>query len=107
MPGMDGYELCSKIKELPQNKSTPIVFVTCHNDYESHAKSCLAGGTDLLGKPFLTFEITVKALTLALRTRLEGRDGKQKPEAAPASTSSAPAAPVAATPTKTAAVATT
>jgi CheY-like chemotaxis protein len=82
MPGMDGYELCAKIKELPQNKTTPIVFVTSHNDYESHAKSCLVGGTDLLGKPFLTFEITVKALTLALRSRLQARDGVAKPEVA-------------------------
>jgi len=33
-------------------------------------KSARAGGQDLIGKPFLTFEITVKALTLVLRRRL-------------------------------------
>ena len=70
MPGMDGFELCSKIHETQLNRATPVVFVTCHSDFDAHAKSALCGGTDLLGKPFLTFEITVKALTLALRARL-------------------------------------
>ena len=31
----------------------------------------LAGGVDLIGKPFITFEITVKALTMVLRRRLD------------------------------------
>src|SRR5947209_16663090 len=35
------------------------------------AKAVLAGGVDLIGKPFITFEITVKALTMVLRRRLD------------------------------------
>jgi CheY-like chemotaxis protein len=73
MPNMDGFELCSKIRETSLNRHTPIVFVTCHSDLDARARSNLCGGTDLIGKPFLTFEITVKALTLALRARLEKR----------------------------------
>jgi CheY-like chemotaxis protein len=71
MPGMDGFELCSHIHATPLNKSTPVVFVTVHGDFGTRAKSTLVGGTDLIAKPFLTFEITVKALTLALRRRLQ------------------------------------
>ena len=71
MPGMDGYEVCSKIHETPANKQTPVIFVTCMNDFDARAKSVLANGSDLIGKPFLTFEITVKALTLALERRLK------------------------------------
>lgn len=71
MQGMDGFELCSKIHETSANQSTPVVFVTCLNDFDAHAQSVLTGGSDLLGKPFLTFEITVKALTLALGRRLQ------------------------------------
>lgn len=74
MQGMDGFELCSKIHETPVNQSTPVVFVTCLNDFDAHAQSVLTGGSDLLGKPFLTFEITVKALTLALGRRLQSRN---------------------------------
>jgi CheY-like chemotaxis protein len=47
-----------------------VVFVTRHSDFNSRAKSALCGGLDLIAKPYLAFEITVKALTLALRARL-------------------------------------
>jgi CheY-like chemotaxis protein len=70
MPGMDGFELCSKIREIHFNQTTPIVFVTSHSDFDSRAKATLVGGHDLIAKPYLSFEITVKALTLALRGRL-------------------------------------
>jgi CheY-like chemotaxis protein len=76
MPGMDGFELCTKIRETVSNRTTPVVFVTNSSDFESRCKSTLSGGSDLMGKPFLTFEVTVKALTLALHGRLKGRAGK-------------------------------
>jgi CheY-like chemotaxis protein len=71
MPGMDGFEVCTKIHETVPNAKTPVVFVTCLSDFDSRAKSVLSGGSDLIAKPFLTFEITVKALTLALHGRLQ------------------------------------
>lgn len=71
MPGMDGYELCSKIHETKNNAATPVIFVTRHSDFDARAKSARSGGQDLIGKPFLSFEITVKALTFVLRRRLQ------------------------------------
>lgn len=71
MPGMDGFELCSKIHETQLNRKTPVVFVTSHTDFESLTKSAWLGAQDLIGKPFMAFEITVKALTLVLRAREE------------------------------------
>jgi len=70
MPGMDGYEVCSRIHETDVNKTTPVVFVTSHTDFDSRTKSIEVGGHDIIGKPFLAFEITVKALTLLMRNRL-------------------------------------
>jgi CheY-like chemotaxis protein len=83
MPGMDGFELCTKIHQTPQNAKTPVVFVTGHSDFESRSKSTRAGGNDLIAKPFLAFEIAVKALTLVLRTRLGERDGGSLPASEP------------------------
>ncbi len=80
MPGMDGYELCTRIHQIERHRNTPVVFVTRHGDFNSRARSTASGGEDLIAKPFLAFEITVKALTLALRGRLQGRSGK--PESA-------------------------
>ena len=77
MPGMDGFELCSKIRNAGPNRATPVVFVTIQSDFDARCKSTLSGGNDLMGKPFLTFEVTVKALTLVLQGRL--RAGAQQP----------------------------
>ena len=73
LPGLDGFEVCTKIHDTAFNRTTPVVFVTGQSDFDARAKSTLSGGNDLMGKPFLTFEITVKALTLALQGRLHGR----------------------------------
>lgn len=70
MPGMDGFELCSKIHEQESNRLTPVLFVTSLRDFDSRSKSLASGGRDLISKPFLTFELTVKALTLIAQGRL-------------------------------------
>ena len=71
MPGMDGFEVCSRIRETVPNHATPVVFVTGQSDFDARAQMGRNGGNDLMGKPFLTSEITVKALTFALRGRLQ------------------------------------
>jgi DNA-binding response OmpR family regulator len=71
MPGMNGYELCAKLRNLPAHKKTPVVFVTSLNDFESRANSTMSGGNDFIGKPFLFLELAVKALAYVLRGRLQ------------------------------------
>ncbi|MDB6065918.1 MAG: Hpt sensor hybrid histidine kinase [Pedosphaera sp.] len=71
MPEMDGFQLCSKIHETGANRATPVVFVTSHSDFDSRVKSILTGGQELIAKPYLPSEITVKALTLVLRDRVQ------------------------------------
>jgi DNA-binding response OmpR family regulator len=76
LPGMDGFELCTKIRGIALNQNTPVVFVTSQSDFDARVKSTLAGGNDLMAKPFLIFEITVKALALAVQGRLPERAPK-------------------------------
>ena len=71
MPDMNGFELCSKIRQTALNRTTPIVFVTSLSDFNARARSNLCGGNDFVSKPFLTFEVTVKALVLTMRGRLQ------------------------------------
>ena len=70
MPGMDGFELCTRIRATQLNRTTPVIFVTSLTDFKSRAKSSLSGGTDLIAKPFMFIELSVKALTHVLRGRL-------------------------------------
>jgi DNA-binding response OmpR family regulator/HPt (histidine-containing phosphotransfer) domain-containing protein len=88
MPGMTGFELCSKIRALPAYKSAPVVFVTSLTDFENRAKSMMSGGNDFIAKPFLFTELNVKVLTYVLK-------GRQK-AAAPAAPASEAATAVAA-----------
>jgi DNA-binding response OmpR family regulator len=70
MPGMNGFELCTKLRTLPGHKKTPVVFVTSLNDFESRTSSTMSGGNDLIAKPFLFMELAVKALVYILRARV-------------------------------------
>jgi CheY-like chemotaxis protein/HPt (histidine-containing phosphotransfer) domain-containing protein len=73
MPGMTGFELCTKLRGFARNKTTPVVFVTGLTDFESRANSTMSGGNDLIAKPFLFIELTVKALIYLLRGRLAAK----------------------------------
>lgn len=93
MPAMDGFELCSKIHQSQTNQKTPVVFVSCRKDFDARAQSRLCGGTDLLEKPFLTFEVALKALTLTMRTRLQASAGEDDEVGGKPAAAIVPAAP--------------
>lgn len=73
MPGMNGYELCARLRAMPHHNKTPVVFVTALTDFGNRTSSTMAGGNDFIGKPFLFIELTVKALIYVMRARLAAR----------------------------------
>lgn len=52
MPGMDGFEVCRIIKERPETKNIPVIFLTARIETESIVKGFQVGGVDYLTKPF-------------------------------------------------------
>jgi DNA-binding response OmpR family regulator len=62
MPDLDGLALCREMRAMPANERTPAIFVTSMGDFESRTRSILAGGNDLIAKPFLALELALKAL---------------------------------------------
>jgi CheY-like chemotaxis protein len=74
MPGMNGHELCSKLRTMPEYKKTPVVFVTALADFDNRTSSMMAGGNDFIAKPFLFIELTVKSLVHVLRAKLQPRE---------------------------------
>jgi PleD family two-component response regulator len=73
MPGINGFELCAKLRALPAHKKTPVIFVTKLSDFETRANSTISGGNDLIAKPFLFMELAVKSMVYVLRGRLAAR----------------------------------
>ena len=70
LPEMDGFELCSHIRQIPGYAKTPVIFLTGMTTLENRVQSSLSGGNDFVGKPFNLHELTVKALTLILKAEL-------------------------------------
>lgn len=71
MPGMDGIELCGRLRGLPGYETTPVIYVTLHSDFETRAKTVLSGGDDLIAKPILPTELAVKAVMHLLKSQLK------------------------------------
>ncbi|MDH3214026.1 MAG: response regulator, partial [Myxococcales bacterium] len=68
MPGMDGYEVCRKIRESPETRLLPVVMVTALDPDEERVKGIEAGADDFLAKPIQTAEVLARARSL-LRIR--------------------------------------
>lgn len=75
MPVMTGFELCARLRKLPNHKKTPVLFVTALSDFDSRTNSTMAGGSDFIAKPFLFIELTVKALMHVQRGKLQPPGG--------------------------------
>ncbi len=67
MPGMNGFELCSKLRSLSNHKNTPVIFVTALADFDSRALSVISGGNDLIAKPVMLMELAVKVIVYVTR----------------------------------------
>jgi len=51
MPGMDGYEVCEKLKADDKTKTIPVIFLTAMTDEESERKGLGLGAVDYITKP--------------------------------------------------------
>ncbi|HED35202.1 MAG TPA: diguanylate cyclase [Gammaproteobacteria bacterium] len=63
MPGMNGYEVCEKIKSDPQTSSVPIIFVTGKNDDEDQEKGLSLGAVDYIVKPIRAAIVAARVKT--------------------------------------------
>lgn len=63
MPGMDGFEVCKRIKKDVKNREIPIIFLTAKTDIESIQKAFKTGGVDYVSKPFNIDELLARVET--------------------------------------------
>ena len=68
MPGMDGFEVCQRLRALPAGKKVPILFLTDVSDLASPEQAVAAGGDDFLNKPINRIELFMRVRSL-LRAR--------------------------------------
>ena len=52
MPGMDGYEVCTHLKENPETREIPVIFLTGQTEIEDETRGFEVGAVDYVHKPF-------------------------------------------------------
>lgn len=73
MPGMDGFEVCKKLKDRRKTKNIPVVIVSAKFvDEHSHSLAAESGADDYILKPFNSKELISRVKTILKRAYLKG-----------------------------------
>jgi putative two-component system response regulator len=64
MPGMNGFEVCRRIKATPETRLTPVVLITGLSATEDRIEGINAGADDFLSKPIDINELLARARSL-------------------------------------------
>jgi PAS domain S-box-containing protein len=60
MPGIDGYEVCRNLKEVPETRGIPVIFLSAMDDAMDKVKAFEVGGADYITKPFRVEEVAIR-----------------------------------------------
>lgn len=64
MPGLDGFEICRRIRQDPFGKSVPVIIVTSLETKEHRLRAVEAGANDFIAKPIDETELRVRSTSL-------------------------------------------
>ena len=81
MPGIDGYEVCRRIRSAPETAFLPVVMITASGNQEK-TRAIEAGADDFVSKPFDLSELLARVASLAPIKRYHDTVTKQAAELA-------------------------
>jgi DNA-binding response OmpR family regulator/DNA-binding CsgD family transcriptional regulator len=71
LPGMDGMEVCRRIKARPASAEVPVLFLTAVSDLDEKVRALDAGAVDYVTKPIQTAEVLARVRTHLRIARLQ------------------------------------
>ena len=60
MPGIDGFETCTRLKSKSTTQDIPIIFITAFSDTDNKVKGLSLGAVDYIAKPFQEQEVLAR-----------------------------------------------
>ncbi len=63
MPGMNGYEVCKKLKQEPASRDIPVIFVTANDQEEDEERGLQMGAVDYITKPIRPLIVAARVNT--------------------------------------------
>src|SRR6186713_472594 len=64
MPGLDGYEVCRRLRQMPETADVPIMFLSSLEEVRNKTRGFEAGANDYLTKPFEMLEVKARVRSL-------------------------------------------
>jgi sigma-B regulation protein RsbU (phosphoserine phosphatase) len=80
MPGIDGFEVCRRLKDNPDTAGIPVIFLSALTDTKDKVQGLQLGAVDYVSKPFQPDEVIARVNTHLTIHRLK-REVEQKKEA--------------------------
>jgi DNA-binding response OmpR family regulator len=71
MPGIDGFEVCRRLKDDPATRDIPVIFLSALDDTANKVKGFSFGAVDYMSKPFQPEEVHVRVNTHLTINRLK------------------------------------
>ncbi len=69
MPGMDGFEVCQRLRASAPSAEVPIILVTALDDRDSRLRGIEAGADDFISKPYDRVELRARVRTITRLNR--------------------------------------
>jgi len=69
MPGMDGFEVCQRLRDDPLLAQVPVIMVTALDDRDSRLRGIETGADDFISKPFDRAELRARVRTVTRLNR--------------------------------------
>jgi putative two-component system response regulator len=70
LPGLDGYEVCRRLKRDPATRLVPVVIITAQGEFSNRLAAWEFGADEFLTKPFQVVEVTARCRSLLRIKRL-------------------------------------
>lgn len=67
MPDVDGFELCRRLRRMPETANIPIIMLTALTEIDERLKAFEAGADDFMAKPFQPQELAARVKALLRR----------------------------------------